>query len=81
MITISTIDAKQSNSYVGLVIVEVPTSLLLDNGAQAYVLNCSALRKLPLRVKIITSTTRLKGFGGNLIPVAGAISVPVDYRG
>ena len=81
MITIGTIDAKQSNSYVDLVISGVPTSLLLDIKALTSVLNRSALRKLPPRVKVTTSKTRLKEFGANLIPVAGTISVPVDYRG
>ena len=80
MIIIGTIDTRQSNSYVDLVIAKINTTLFLDNEGHASKLNFSAIREPPPKVKVTASTRRLRAFGGNLIPVASSISVTVDYR-
>lgn len=51
---------SSSNSYVDVDIAGVCTTLLLDTKAQASVLNREALRRLPPRISLQQSTTRLK---------------------
>lgn len=54
--------------------------LLIDTGAQASVISYDALRKLPPRTCVKSTSTRLRDFGGYRIPICDTISVPVKYR-
>lgn len=80
-VQISALNAtRSSNSYVTVELAGVNTSLLIDTGAQASVISYDALRKLPPRTCLKSTSTRLKDFRGSRIPICGTICVPVKYR-